>query len=126
MRSIRLFLNPAFVESRRFIFIDSPSLVLSPQMEVGGAVEVTASMGMSGMKLTADLPSAAKISSLGMTLTVYDVGTGGGGGGPSLGEPFDLPRWRWHNGDCHFVLLLSFTTTNTPSAGKNKKSDAAL
>ena len=64
MRSIRLFLNSAFVESRRFIFIDSPSLVLSPQMEVGGAVEVTASMGMSGMKLTADLPSAAKISSL--------------------------------------------------------------
>ena len=44
----------------------------------------------------------------------------------SLGEPWSLPRWRWHNSNCHFILLLSFASTNTPSACKNKKNDAVL
>ena len=43
----------------------------------------------------------------------------------SLGESWGLAKWRWQ-GNFYFILRLPFACTNTPSAGKNKKSDAAL
>ena len=39
-----------------------------------------------------------------------------------LWEPWSLPRWPWHNSDNYHW----HKACNTPSAGKNKKSDAAL